>query len=165
MAAEGGARTTYVATGSAVWRAATCDEQVGVICAFGANRAIECAEMVNAGLTDAHARAWGEALSVNSTLTSLNLESNGIHSAGVEAIAAGIAANTSLRQLKLANQQQPASQAAELALARALEDNHTLITLTTDEFRSIQARDLMRKYLERNGRASPRISSAAASTS
>ena len=43
-------------------------------------------------------------LQVNGTIQTLSLESNSISSAGVTAIAAALESNTSLRELKLANQ-------------------------------------------------------------
>eukprot|EP00966_Prymnesium_polylepis_P047321 1095527-Prymnesium_polylepis.1 len=43
--------------------------------------------MANAHITDALALAWGRALASNASLTSLNLESNAIATAGILAIA------------------------------------------------------------------------------
>jgi len=82
-------------------------------------------------------------------LTSLNLESNSISSAGIEALANGLQKNGGLRQLKLANQHLAFSQRSEEALAEALQSNSTLTKLTID-LRSIRARDLTFKYLQRN---------------
>ena len=64
---------------------------------------------------------------------SLNLESNRISTSGIEALAAALPSNTSLRELKLANQSgQPYSQHAEEALAAALESNLSLTKLTLE---------------------------------
>ena len=43
-----------------------------------------------------------DALQTNSSVTSLNLESNAISSVGLEAIAEALRSNTSLRELKVA---------------------------------------------------------------
>jgi hypothetical protein len=58
-----------------------------------------------------------DALRANAYMTSLNLESNSISSVGLEAIAEALRTNTSLSELKLANQRATFSQASELTTA------------------------------------------------
>ena len=82
--------------------------------------------MVNAFVGDDLACAWGRVLTLNQSITSLNLESNSISSAGIEALADGVRASTQLRQLKLANQHKQFSQQSELKLADAMEFNISL---------------------------------------
>ena len=105
--------------------------------------------MVNAFVGDDLACAWGRVLTLNQSITSLNLESNSISSAGIEALADGVRASTQLRQLKLANQHVNFSQQSELKLAEAMEHN-TSITSLAIELRSVQARDMTTKYVTRN---------------
>ena len=85
----------------------------------------------------------------NATLTSLNLESNELQSGALEALAGALAANTTLRELKLANQRKNFSQAAEEKFADGLDANTTLTRLTID-LRSTRARDKINKAIDRN---------------
>ena len=50
-------------------------------------RKIETVETVNRNIVDKEAEAWAEVLSANTTITSLNLESNSIATTGIEALA------------------------------------------------------------------------------
>ena len=72
--------SVYALTGHgyALWTRATEAERLAVVRAFGSNRVVERVEMVNALVSDALGQAWGEALQHNTTLTTLNLESNAI---------------------------------------------------------------------------------------
>ena len=56
-------------------------------------------------------QAWGRALRDNKSITSLNLESNSIGAIGISAIADSLQSNTTLCELKLANQRVACSQA------------------------------------------------------
>ena len=142
-------RTTFSVTGNPLWQAATEAERLAVVDAFATNAVLKTAEMVNAFAGDAIAQAWGRALATNSTVSALNLESNSISSAGIEALADGVRASGQLRQLKLANQHVNFSQQSELKLADAMEHN-TSITSLAIELRSVQARDMTTKYVTRN---------------
>ena len=73
--------TTYMVTGNPLWLRATDAEQIAVVEAFGSNCVVTSVEMVGGKAQDALAAAWGRALASNTTLTSLNLESNSIGSA------------------------------------------------------------------------------------
>ena len=80
---------------------------------------------------------------------SLNLESNSISSGGMSAIAAALAVNKTLVELKLSNQHIAFSQQSEMEIAQSLESNFTL-TKFTITMRSSTARERMNKYLQRN---------------
>ena len=56
----------------------------------------------------------------------LNLESNSISSGGMSAIAAALAVNKTLVELKLSNQHIAFSQQSEMEIAQSLESNFTL---------------------------------------
>lgn len=100
--------------------------------------------------SDAVARAWADALQNNSTLTALNLESNGIQSDGIVALAEAVASpSCGLLELKLANQRLAVSQAAEETLAEAVATNRLLRTVTIDA-RSNRARELIVKTMNAN---------------
>ena len=75
------------------------EERERVVRAFASNDVVHSIEMVNALVNDKLAIAWGEVLLSNDSITSLNLESNSISSSGIEALAAGLKANSRLRQL------------------------------------------------------------------
>jgi hypothetical protein len=147
---EGAQQTTYTVAGSPLWRAATERERVAVIEAFHTNQKVTSLALPSALITDAIAAAQlGELLEFNQTLTSLNVESNLISSAGVEAIARGVAANSTLTELRMANQGIAMSQESELVLARAVMGNATLLHVTVD-LRNGQARDMIHTALSRN---------------
>ena len=140
---------TYVATGKVLWGQAKEVDRVAVVEAFASNTVVTRVEMVNALVGDGLAQAWGRVLCANETITALNLESNSIGSAGVEALAAGLRGNRTLQELKLANQSGNFTQAAEEALAEAVEGTELLIRLTID-LRSTRARDKIHKCLNWN---------------
>ena len=140
----------YSLTGEALWGRAKPEERLALVHAFASNSHVVFFELANAGAPDAIAEAWGDALKSNATLTSLNLESNAIGTAGVKALAAGVKANTSLRELKLANQKgASATQAAEEELAAAVSGHPKLTKLTLDA-KSTRARDTIEKALRAN---------------
>ena len=64
-------------------------------------------------------------------------------------LAEGLRANSSLKELKLANQRLNFTQQAEESIAAALEANLTLTRLTID-LRSTRARDQINKFIQRN---------------
>ena len=82
--------------------------------------------------------ALAGALRRNVSVTSLNLESNSISSDGIDAIATMITVNSTLKELRLANQHLSFSQVAEGRLAAAVQGNRTLTRLSVD-MRAIQA--------------------------
>ena len=143
--------TSFAVTGhnAALWARASEADRRAVIEAFASNTVATSVAMVNAYINDGLGQAWGSVLTRNSTIQSLNLESNTISSGGMTALAEALRVNTTLTELKLANQHIAFSQQAEMALAEALEGN-TALTRCTIELRSSRARELMNKYLARN---------------
>ena len=139
----------YVLTGSPIWRAATEAEREAVLAAVGRNTTIFRLELVNSFINDPLCSCLAEALRTNGHVTCLNLESNSIQSVGIEALAAMLRANTTLKELKLANQHLGFAQASEETFAAALEENTSLLHLTID-LRNLRARELINKWLTRN---------------
>ena len=75
---------------------------------------------------------------------------------GIDAIAAGLARNTTLRTLKMANLHAPGSNQVvmlkadvEMRLAQAVHAHPTLLKVTVD-LRHVPAKDQVRRALERN---------------
>ena len=102
-----------------------------VVAAFATNTCLTTVEMVNAFVSaesDGLAQVFAQVLANNSTITTLNLESNSIGSAGLEALAAALRTNRTLRELKLANQHTTHTQAVEETIAHALESNGTILS-------------------------------------
>ncbi len=142
----------YSVGGTPLWKAATEAERAAVLAAFATNTKVVSLVLVNALLSDALvASHMAPVLRANRTMTSLNLESNMIGNEGLAAIAAGLESNTTLTELKLANQRpvSAVSQAAELGFADAVFANRTLLRLTIDQ-RNTRARELTQRALSRN---------------
>ena len=99
-----------------------------VLDAFGSNTTIRTVVLMNALLSDANsARSLGEMLKRNRTITTLHLESNLLSSAALEQIADGLRQNTTLSELKLANQRLAASQARRaISLTLTMRTEHYL---------------------------------------
>merc|ERR1712050_587014 len=116
----------------------------------GSNTKVTALVLVNSFITDSLVTTnLATMLKANRSITSLNLESNMISAAGIEAIAAALNANSTLTQLKLTNQGLAASQASEMLLANAVDSNHSLLNLTVD-LRNTRAREIIQKALSRN---------------
>ena len=145
----GEVQSAYVATGKVLWGQAKASDRESVVKAFSSNTVVTRVEMVNALVEDGLAQAWSRALCENQTITALNLESNSIGSAGMEALADGLRGNRTLQELKLANQSVNFTQAAEEALAVAVEGSSELTRLTID-LRSTRARGIIDRSLLRN---------------
>ena len=95
----------YVLTGNTHWLRAKEEERRQVVGAFERNTSVRFVSLANSGVSDADAALWGQVLSRNTTITSLNLESNSISSGGIEALAAALHEGAApLRELKLSNQ-------------------------------------------------------------
>ncbi|XP_061426701.1 tropomodulin-1-like [Lethenteron reissneri] len=76
---------------------------------------------------DPVAFALAEALAVNRSLKSLNLESNFMTGAGILAIVESLKNNDSLTELKIDNQRQQLGNQVEMRIAEMLEGNQTLL--------------------------------------
>uniref|UniRef100_A0A672KC21 Tropomodulin 1 n=1 Tax=Sinocyclocheilus grahami TaxID=75366 RepID=A0A672KC21_SINGR len=71
--------------------------------------------------------ALADMLKVNTTLKSLNVESNFITGAGILALVESLKSNTTLLELKIDNQSQPLGNKVEMEIANILEKNTTLL--------------------------------------
>ncbi|XP_004611822.1 tropomodulin-3 isoform X2 [Sorex araneus] len=76
---------------------------------------------------DPVAAAFADMLRVNKTLKSLNLESNFITATGVLALIDALRDNETLSELKIDNQRQQLGTAAELEIAKMLEENTNIL--------------------------------------
>lgn len=117
--------------------------------ALGTNTVVRSVVLTGAGINDALAGALGEVLRTNESLRALQLECNAISPGGIEALAAGLACNSTLSTLKLAHQRVPfLPQATEMALADAVSSS--ALTKFSIELRHVPARDAVEKALRRN---------------
>uniref|UniRef100_A0A3Q1IWQ8 Tropomodulin 2 n=1 Tax=Anabas testudineus TaxID=64144 RepID=A0A3Q1IWQ8_ANATE len=76
---------------------------------------------------DPIAVAFSEMLRVNKTLRSLNLESNFITGAGVQALVEALRDNDTLTEVKIDNQRQQLGTTVEMEIAKMLEENTSIV--------------------------------------
>ncbi|KAL4660711.1 tropomodulin-2-like [Arapaima gigas] len=76
---------------------------------------------------DPIAMAFADMLRVNKSLKSLNLESNFITSAGIQALVEALMDNDTLSEVKIDNQRQQLGTKVEMEIAKMLEQNHSII--------------------------------------
>uniref|UniRef100_A0AAR2J9X3 Tropomodulin 2 n=1 Tax=Pygocentrus nattereri TaxID=42514 RepID=A0AAR2J9X3_PYGNA len=76
---------------------------------------------------DPIAVAFGDMLRENKTLRSLNLESNFITSAGVQALVEALRDNDTLSEIKIDNQRQQLGTTVEMEIAKMLEANTSIV--------------------------------------
>ena len=144
--------------------------------AFATNTTVQRVEMVNALVTDALGQAWGGVLRQQQldhraqpgeqlnqlgvgALQPARSHARKPHTStrltclyaavGSRLLAEGLQENSSLRELKLANQRVSFTQQAEERLAAALESNFVVTCLTID-LRSTFARERIQRFLLRN---------------
>uniref|UniRef100_A0A8C7YDJ3 Tropomodulin 1 n=1 Tax=Oryzias sinensis TaxID=183150 RepID=A0A8C7YDJ3_9TELE len=91
------------------------------------NSVVERLSIVGTRSNDPVAFALAEMLKVNTTLKSLNVESNFITGAGVLSLIESLQKNTTLQELKIDNQSQPLGNKVEMEIASMLEKNTTLL--------------------------------------
>ncbi|XP_035645176.1 tropomodulin-1-like isoform X2 [Oncorhynchus keta] len=91
------------------------------------NTAVERFSLVGTRSNDPVAFALAEMLKGNTTLKSLNIESNFITGTGIMALIASLQSNTTLQELKIDNQSQPLGNKVEMEIASMLEKNTTLL--------------------------------------
>ncbi|XP_055765777.1 tropomodulin-1 isoform X1 [Salvelinus fontinalis] len=91
------------------------------------NTVVERFSIVGTRSNDPVAFALAEMLKVNTTLKSLNIESNFITGTGILALIASLQSNTTLQELKIDNQSQPLGNKVEMEIASMLEKNTTLL--------------------------------------
>ncbi|XP_056875075.1 tropomodulin-2 [Takifugu flavidus] len=76
---------------------------------------------------DPVAVAFSDMLRANNTLQSLNLESNFVTGAGVQALVDALRDNDTLTEIKIDNQRQQLGTTVEMEIAKMLEENHSII--------------------------------------
>ncbi|XP_035252230.1 tropomodulin-3-like [Anguilla anguilla] len=76
---------------------------------------------------DPIAMAFADMLRENRTLRSLNLESNFITSAGIQALVAALRDNDTLTEIKIDNQRQQLGTTVEMEIAKMLEENRSIL--------------------------------------
>ncbi|KAM6943278.1 tropomodulin-2 isoform 2-T2 [Xenentodon cancila] len=76
---------------------------------------------------DPIAVAFSDMLRENKTLRSLNLESNFITGAGVQALVEALRDNDTLTEIKIDNQRQQLGTTVEMEIAKMLEDNNSIV--------------------------------------
>uniref|UniRef100_A0A3B5QXV9 Tropomodulin 1 n=1 Tax=Xiphophorus maculatus TaxID=8083 RepID=A0A3B5QXV9_XIPMA len=91
------------------------------------NTVVERFSIVGTRSNDPVAFALAEMLKVNSTLKSLNVESNFITGAGILSLIESLQNNTTLLEIKIDNQSQPLGNKVEMEIASILEKNTTLL--------------------------------------
>ncbi|XP_034394625.1 tropomodulin-1 isoform X1 [Cyclopterus lumpus] len=91
------------------------------------NTVVERFSIVGTRSNDPVAFALAEMLKVNTTLKSLNVESNFITGTGILYLIASLQYNTILQELKIDNQSQPLGNKVEMEIASMLEKNTTLL--------------------------------------
>lgn len=108
--------------------------------------------LTSVGLTDAGAVQVGEALSINNSLTAMDLSNNDIGDVGIRAIAEGLKNNTSVKQLRLwGNKEMKTDSFA--ALAEMLQSNNTIERLETPSSDDSNVRVKIDECLTKNRRA------------
>ncbi|XP_041418454.1 tropomodulin-1 isoform X2 [Xenopus laevis] len=95
--------------------------------AMKTNTHVQKLSIVGTRSNDPVAYALADMLKVNSTLKSLNVESNFISGTGILSIIESLQYNTSLVELKIDNQSQPLGNKVEMEIASMLEKNSTLL--------------------------------------
>ncbi|XP_028399474.1 tropomodulin-3-like [Dendronephthya gigantea] len=105
--------------------------------------------MANTHMQDRHAKDLAEALRKNSTLESLNVESNYITGVGIKCIVQVLKDNAVIKELRIANQSQMAGSQAEDEIAIVLKENKTLLKLGCS-FDSRGPQVLVDQYILRN---------------
>uniref|UniRef100_A0A3B5MF20 Tropomodulin 1 n=1 Tax=Xiphophorus couchianus TaxID=32473 RepID=A0A3B5MF20_9TELE len=91
------------------------------------NTVVERFSIVGTRSNDPVAFALAEMLKVNSTLKSLNVESNFITGAGILSLIESLQNNATLLEIKIDNQSQPLGNKVEMEIASILEKNTTLL--------------------------------------
>ncbi|XP_071497533.1 tropomodulin-1-like [Diadema antillarum] len=121
-----------------------------IFAAVGDNTVLESLSMASTGLADKAALLAAEVLKKNKTLKTLNLESNFITSEGMSALCKAMTNNTTLTELRLANQRGLMGSKVEQEFANMLEKkNKTLLKLGL-AFEHAGPRSMAQEALMRN---------------
>lgn len=116
------------------------------------NKHLKRLYMANTLMPDRVCKVLAEAMKHNTTLEELNVESNDITREGFKALLKMLEVNGTLKELKLANQSQQMGQQVELAIAKSLKKNTSLLRFGYN-FESRGPRHNANKYIMRNNDA------------
>ena len=121
-----------------------------IVDAFRRNTHVHTVVLANLNGTDYLAEEMADAMATNTTVSTLNLESNMIKHEGVIALAAMLRQNSTLEKLRLGNQAAAITTKALHALADALGTGNTTLTACNVKAHDATAREKLEKALFRN---------------
>jgi len=113
------------------------------------NTFVQTCSLVNCNINNEGGKKLAELISFNTSITSLNAESNRIGPEGMKAIAEAIATSRTLKELKLTNQSQHCGVETERALAKALDSNTTIQKFTIS-LKDTTSRNTIDRAISRN---------------
>ena len=113
--------------------------------AFGTNTHIKTLKMQKLGLDDDFAKLLGESLAKNTTLEKVVVDSNAITGAGIKALFAGLAQNTTITEFQVRHQSKTMASAEEQGLPDLLKDNKTVLKVGVDVRNPLVRTQLERK--------------------
>jgi len=117
--------------------------------ALANNKHVDALLMANCMVDDSVAEAIAEALKTNTSISTLNLESNRITGQGVIPLARMLTVNTTLRDLRLNNQYKMVSTEAEEVIGECIVQNNTLLRFNLD-IRTTHVRERVQRQLALN---------------
>jgi len=106
----------------------TNEHAIKLAIALAGNTHVTAVHLRNCSILDSGAKALGEALTTNKSIRLLDLEGNKIKNDGIEAIATGIANNTTLKELVLFKNSDPGNSACA-AFIKTFETNVFLLKI------------------------------------
>ncbi|KAL7578973.1 hypothetical protein ACA910_019020 [Epithemia clementina (nom. ined.)] len=123
-------------------------ERIKTATAFATNTTVTTLKLVKLQLDDAYAQALGEALTKNTTLSKICLDSNSFSGVGINAILKGLGQNTSVSEFEIRHQSKTMSSSDEETLPAHLADNKTIVKLGVDVRTPLIKTQLERKTSE-----------------
>ena len=115
---------------------------------FGTNTTVKSIKMVKLKLDDDFAIAFGKALTTNSTLETVILDSNSFSGTGIQALLTGLGKNKSITNFQIRHQTKKINSSDEEVLPLLLKDNTTVIKLGIDARNQMIKMQLDRKTNE-----------------
>ena len=108
------------------------EEKVHAGATFCTNTTVKSVKMSLLSLDDNFAEAFAEALSVNHTIETVNIDSNAITGSGMKTIFAGLGQNSTIVEFQVRHQKKPMATVDEEELPDLLESNTTILKLGVD---------------------------------
>eukprot|EP00977_Amphora_coffeiformis_P028439 scaffold35161_cov153-Amphora_coffeaeformis.AAC.3 len=124
--------TTVDLTGNLKFLGLHASERLKAATAFATNTTVKTIKMVKLKLDDAFAKEFAKALSANTTLEKVCLDSNEISGAGIKALIEGLGQNTSIIDFQVRHQSKTMASADEPALPGLLVTNKTIVKVGVD---------------------------------